>query len=458
MGIKSWEIAPGTEAALIPSDKFKSNCFSLNFQLPLSDEYITQANLLSAVLIRGCEKYKTSAELGRRIAMLYDPDIIVRTAKTPYALLFRVNAYFPDSRFIPSAESNGGTGDGNIFDEVAGLVCELLTAPLTENGGLSSVYVAGEKKNQIDNIRARINNKDSYAAYRCEKLTLGDIPFACDSLGTEKELEKATSESLYSLLRLILGRAKLLAVFAGNYGQDPEKKIERFILSLVGKRRAEDILPLTGPKMPVKPEYISEYAEEIDAVQSRLVLAYDMGDGASYMMSPESSASLAVFNEIFGSSAVSRLFLNVRERLNLCYYCSSVQQLSTGIMYVMSGISEENREQVIAETQRQLSGLCNPESISDEDISAAKENILGSYRTLPDSLVQYADWYISRAVSGRSTDTERYLLALESVTKADVAAVAARARLIVKYFLRGTGNPADMESGSGDTGEEETDE
>lgn len=455
MGIKSWEIAPGAEAALIPSDKFKSSFFSLNFQLPLSDEYITQSNLLSAVLIRGCEKYKTSAELGRRIAMLYDPDISIRTAKTPHALLFRVNVYFPDSRYIPAFESDAGCGD--IFDEVTGLVSELLTAPLTENGGLLPGYVAGEKKNQIDCIRARINNKDAYAAYRGEKLTLGNIPYACDSLGTEEELERATPESLYRLLKLILGRAKLLAVFAGNYGKDPEKKIERFIMSLLGERRAEDILQCPKPEMPVKPENASEYTEEIDAVQSRLVLAYDMGQGMPGI-SPDRAAAFAVFNDIFGASAVSRLFLNVRERLNLCYYCSSVQQPSTGIMYVMSGISEENRELVIAETQRQLNSMCDPESITEEDMAGAKENILSSYRMLPDSLVQYAEWYISRDVSGRSTDTERYVSALKAVTKEDVASVAAKARLIVSYFLRGTGGADNVDSAFGDDGEEETDE
>ncbi len=439
MDIKRRVIAPGAEVAVIPSDKFKSNYFSLNFQLPLSDEYITQANLLSAVLIRGCEKYKTSAELGRRIAMLYDPDITVRAAKTPCSLLFRVNVFFPSGRFLPAA------GGRDIFDEVSALVHELLISPLTENGELCAVYTSGEKKNQLDNIRARINNKDTYAAYRCEKLALGNIPFACDSLGTEEELLKADPVSLYRLLKLILRSSRLLAVFAGDYGEHGEERISRFIASLLGTRREEELLAPGELVLPAKNGGAAEYTEEIDAVQSRLVLAYDMG--YDIPLSPVATAKIALFNEIFGASPVSRLFMNVRERLNLCYYCSSIQQTATSMMYVMSGISEKNRENVASETQRQLSGLSDPGSITESDILSAKENILSGYRTLPDSLVQYAEWYISHALSGRSCDIQEYVSAVMSVTRFDVASVASKARLRVNYFLRGTGG-----------GEKETDE
>ena len=204
MEIKSVLVAPGVDLSVIPSEKFKSNYFSLNFLLPLSEENITRCNLLSAVLIRGCEKYPTSAELGRHIAMLYDPDISVRTVKTPYTLIFRVNAYFLDNRFIPEKAGE------DIFEDILSLLYELLVFPLLENGGLKPSYLAIEKKNQLDRIRSRINNKNSYALYRCERLALGDIPYACDALGTPEELEKATPESLYKLLRAILEKADFI--------------------------------------------------------------------------------------------------------------------------------------------------------------------------------------------------------------------------------------------------------
>ena len=41
---------------------------------------------------------------------------------------------------------------------------------------------------------------------------------------------------------------------------------------------------------------------------------------------------------LYGGSVTSRLFLNVRERDHLCYYCSSSFQSFTGSMAVNSGV------------------------------------------------------------------------------------------------------------------------
>lgn len=425
MEIKSVLVAPGVDLSVIPSEKFKSNYFSLNFLLPLSEENITRCNLLSAVLIRGCEKYPTSAELGRHIAMLYDPDISVRTVKTPYTLIFRVNAYFLDNRFIPEKAGE------DIFEDILSLLSELLVFPLLENGGLKPSYLAIEKKNQLDRIRSRINNKNSYALYRCERLALGDIPYACDALGTPEELEKATPESLYKLLRTILEKSRLHIVYSGSYKEGYREKITRFAKLLTAERNEEDIIPIPKLVLPVDAESVRDEAECIDAFQSRLVLAYSMGKA------PENTAPLQIFNEIFGASPVSRLFMNVRERLNLCYYCSSVQQSALGIMYVVSGISAENRERVIKETELQLKELCDPDNITEEDMKNAVESLLSAYRTLSDSPISYTEWVISREISGRSTDTDKYVSEIKAVTKKDVAGVAKKARLKINYFLNG---------------------
>ena len=55
-------------------------------------------------------------------------------------------------------------------------------------------------------------------------------------------------------------------------------------------------------------------------------------------MRTEQLAAVRLAMALYGGSVTSRLFLNVRERDHLCYYCSSSFQSFTGSMAVNSGV------------------------------------------------------------------------------------------------------------------------
>ena len=61
-----------------------------------------------------------------------------------------------------------------------------------------------------------------------------------------------------------------------------------------------------------------------------------------------------VMTDIFGGGPYSRLFLNVREKMSLCYYADSHFERGSGILIVDCGIEFENREKAQNEIIRQL--------------------------------------------------------------------------------------------------------
>jgi predicted Zn-dependent peptidase len=77
-----------------------------------------------------------------------------------------------------------------------------------------------------------------------------------------------------------------------------------------------------------------------------------------------------LFNEIFGGSPASKLFMNVRERLSLCYYCSSHYDSYFGNMTVSSGVDGANAELAKREILAQLEDM-KAGKISDVEFSAA---------------------------------------------------------------------------------------
>ncbi|HCA71536.1 MAG TPA: insulinase family protein, partial [Ruminococcaceae bacterium] len=47
-------------------------------------------------------------------------------------------------------------------------------------------------------------------------------------------------------------------------------------------------------------------------------------------------------NTIFGGTPNGKLFLNVREKMSLCYYCGSGYHAASGLLFVQSGVEFAN--------------------------------------------------------------------------------------------------------------------
>lgn len=425
MEIQTRKLKGGVNLGIINTTKFKNNFFSLNFVLPLSDKNVSECNVLASVLMRGTQKHPTMQSVLRHVNMLYDTTVDIAASKTSCALIFRINAYFLDESYLPKGES------ADVFGEILKLMTEMLTTPVMENGALSKEYTESEKKRQIDKIKAKINNKDSFAFNRCNQIMLGDIPAALDALGTEEAVNGITPLSLYEKLQYILSKCYAEAVFAGNFTEKAEKTVSDMLSGLLGHRKESELVQVSEI---IKPEFNGEtknVTEEIDAKQGRMVLGFSMPDTG------DSIASVEVFNEIFGGSPVSRLFMNVRERLQLCYYCASVQNTYLNTMYVRSGINEDKRDIATKEILNQLENLKNPENISEYEMSSAKKSLLSSYKEVEDSIVRHAFWYIGMRVSGKKTDISKYVRDVEAVNAGDVSDIAKRVRFVISYFLRG---------------------
>ncbi len=415
----------GVEIRTFFSDKYKSNSLSLCFELPMNDEAIANAHVLASVLLRGCKKYRTVKELERKLNMLYDPIVTVKAFKTSSALVFKVAVSYIDERFLPDCDN------GEIFCEVTDIIYEILANAFPEDEALFEKYTEAEKKLRIDNIRAERNNKDSYAISRCQQIMFSGSPLGCNGKGTEKCVSEITPSSLKNALEYILCKAPVYIMYAGTEREKDLETLEAFAMKLFEYRKSSDIVkPIV--ERPSYENIPKEVTEQADAAQGREVLAFTTDDFTDSLCKSE------LFNEIFGASPVSRLFMNVRERLQLCYYCASGFLVQVSAMFVRCGIANENREKAINEIKAQLESLKAPDNITDFEFSSAKMTLRDYYMSLRDDMFSYVEWMYLRHIEGVSENVDDYLAAIDSYTKDDVSEVARSAKLKLDFFLEGT--------------------
>ena len=146
-----------------------------------------------------------------------------------------------------------------------------------------------------------------------------------------------------------------------------------------------------------------------------------------------------VFNEIFGGSPASKLFMNVREKMSLCYHCSSSYLPYSGILSVSAGIETKNRAVAEAAILQQLTDM-QAGRITQTEILAAKASLENSYRQIDDNPFELQSFYGNRTFFGWEEDVEECRRRISAVTVEDVVALAKQVICDTVFFIEGTQN------------------
>ena len=161
-----------------------------------------------------------------------------------------------------------------------------------------------------------------------------------------------------------------------------------------------------------------------------------MGFRLGECMEEPDTAAIKVFNGVFGGCVTSKLFMNVREKLSLCYYAGSSVDLHKGVMIVSSGIEFDKYDDARSEIMAQLEAVKKGD-FTDGELEAAKRSIAGDYRSVCDSPAALEDFYLNQALIGPDCSPEELAGLVERVTREQVIDIAKDVELDAVYFLRG---------------------
>ena len=171
--------------------------------------------------------------------------------------------------------------------------------------------------------------------------------------------------------------------------------------------------------------------ETLDLVQAKLCMAFTLGRP----MDLADMAACRLAMALYGGSTTSRLFLHVRERDHLCYYCSSSFQSFTGSMTVSSGIEPGDAARAEEAILEELAALCTG-PIDPQELEDCRRGLIAGLEGIEDSLGGIESWYGMEILRGGAITTPAQARAdLAAVTEQQVRAVLRRFSLSVSYLL-----------------------
>ena len=304
--------------------------------------------------------------------------------------------------------------------------------PNTRGGLLLPDYVESEKEKLLELIRSRVNEKRSYALSRCIEEMCCYEDFAVSRFGSEDEAENIHYKKLTKHYRYLLQSSPVELFYCGKAGYKQVASVLKDAFASMPRAEIDYDIG-TDVRMNAVEEHVRYVEEEMDVTQGKLVMGFRMGE----CMDEPDIPAIYVFNAIYGSGANSKLFMNVREKLSLCYYASSAVLIKKGLMLVSSGIEFEKYEEAKNEILAQLAAVRNGD-ITPEELETAKRSVSSELRSAMDSQGELEGFWLSQAMEGLDYGPMELAELIEDVTKEDVMAIASSIELDLIYFLKGT--------------------
>lgn len=413
-------LGDGINFRYIRESRFKTGCISVHFIMPLERERVTANAVLASILKRSCEDYPEYTLFRRRLAMLYGAEVSASVSGIGECQMVTVEILMPDDRFIPDGEK--------VSVGCAELLCGMIFKPAREENGqlFRKENIETSLRLTDERIKSMINNKGEYAKHRCAAIMCENEAYGIESGGYAEDLPDIDREVLTEAWEHMLKTAAVNILMVGT--ADGEAVADKFAQAFSTAERQYIELPAVSavPEVTVEREVV----ERMDVQQSKMVIGMRIP-----VIEPNGNTMAArLMSMLYGGTATSLLFNNVREKLSLCYYCSSNYLRKNGLIFVQSGLEEVNYQQAVSEIKKQLAVAANSE-FTDEELEATKLYAVNGFAEINDSVYSIERWYALQFMDKGVMTPEEAAEKILAVTREEVAECAAQVKVDTIYLL-----------------------
>lgn len=417
------KIGEGVYMNSVAETKFKSDRISLCLVTPIKKETATVNALVPFVLRKGCKSCPDFTKLNKKLAKMYGAILDADVAKHADKQIIEVSIQFTDDRYALGGE--------NMIETAVKLLSDVVFEPnLDENGYFPEIDLELERKYLIDTIESDLNDKRVYAIGKALGLVFENEPFGVKRYGYVDDAKAITSKSLANAWRELVKTSRIEIFFTGTGNAEIAEKVFAERISKIKREVIDEEKFEIVDYSPFK-----EAEESMDIVQGKLVMIFRMG--APKTEKEKNAARL--LSALYGGTAFSKLFMNVREKMSLCYYADSHFERGSGIMIVDCGIEFKNREAAQNEIIKQLELIAEGD-FGDDEFNDTEGAIINSLGSVGDTLYSVEGWYMSGIVEENIITPEEDKKAINAITREDVMKAAEKAKLAAVFFLKGGEN------------------
>ncbi|MBE6730237.1 MAG: insulinase family protein [Ruminococcaceae bacterium] len=410
-----YDIADSVKIIDLTDSKFKTFRVAVKMVLPLNPKTASEYAMLTSIVSRVIKEYPEYTAFSRKLASLYGASIYADVAKMGDNQILSVALGGISGRYAFGGEK--------MEQELLAILISAVFSPLKDERGLfPKESFIQEKRQLLEAIDADFNDKRIFALDRAMKELFRNEKSGISKYGTSQSVKNTDENTLPALWDEALKKAKFFIFVSGDcdfkYVENTMKSQFRF---------EREPYNLTNETLPAG-ETLHEVCDEMKLSQSKLVVGFKT--------ECKNNNALKLMSVIYGGSAISKLFMNVREKMSLCYYCSCRPLLLKKALFVESGVETEKlpaaKEAILNELEEIRKG-----NITEEEFFTAKLALYNSLNGIEDSLYSLEIFYQNQIFEENVITPKEQYEAFEKVTLDEVIEAAKLTKLDTVYELKG---------------------
>lgn len=421
MEYKQIEIKKGIKLNILKTNKFKTNLIAIMLTTKLDRENVTKNALIPAVLKRGTKTLKTQEEINKKLEEMYGASLDCGLDKTGDNQVLKFYIESVNDEFLPENSEN-------MLKESLENLLEFVLNPYLENDGFKKEYVEQEKENLKQIIEGKIDNKARYALDRCIEEMYKNQPYGLYKYGYIEDMENINEKNLYEHYKKLISNCKIDIFVSGIV----DEEIENIIKENENIKKLQDRNPEYN-KIEIsskKSEKENVVQESMEVTQGKLIIGMDLD-----VDNEDLRYDIMIYNSIFGGSANSKLFQNVREKASLAYTASSSYYRFKNNIFINCGIEIKNYDKALEIIKQQIEDMKNGD-FTEEEVENAKKGIIASIKTIDDEQDTEITYFFSQELSNSKCNIEQYMNDIKAVTREKVIDIANKVSINTVYFLK----------------------
>lgn len=420
VSVEHHTLCDGVQLQSIRDTKFKTFRISVHFLMPLAKETAAANALVPFLLTRATRRYPDFTLLSRKMDDLYGAGLGGDVGKIGDCQVLTVTASALANDYALAGE--------DLVKEMTDVLCEALFDPVLEDGLFREEDLRQEKRQTLEQIDADFADKRVWALQRCMEAMCADEPFGVGRFGSREAVAALTREAVTDAWRTMCRTARVEILVLGDC--DPRGVFESLKAAFANVERA--YVPFAAAPAAAAPKTVRRAGDTEAVVQGKLVL----GMRSPIYGSDPRVPAMRLMAGIFGGTPNGKLFLNVRERMSLCYYCSANYLPPKGFLFVQSGVEFSNMERAESAILDQLAAVQRG-NFTEEDVATAKLSLCNSLLTAEDSLSVLDNWYLSQTFGERGLSPTEYAARVNAVGREEILEAANTVQLDTVYRLTG---------------------
>lgn len=409
------KIGNGMTFSSVYDSKFKTDLISVRFITKLDESSAPVNSLLSMIIGTSNSVIKSRTKLNEKLISLYDSQM-----KTFSYVMGDYQVTGISLRFI---SDDYALDNEKISVEATKILLDCIFRPDICKGEFSDNYFALRKNELIETIKSEINDRHGYACLRANRFIYANEPASIYENGEIDQVEKISNADLYSAYNYLLNNAyvDISVVGSGNTLEAEQMVCEEFS---VLDRKSDFEIDFNAPSIiKEKPKFV---VEQCDVIQSKMLMAFKTDNDDFYAQK--------LMCAMFGGTPFSHLFANVREKMSLCYYCSSSIAECKRTMIVDSGIEKDNVQKAKDEIIRQLSLIADGE-FTDELLENTKKALYNGFKSNYDNARALNGWYFTQRVRGTDYSPDQVNRIISEISRERVIEAAKSFKLDTVYVM-----------------------